>query len=719
MIEAIKVDSLTKSYQNGDVLFNALSDVSFAFPSRGFFFILGKSGSGKSTLLNIIGGIEKPTSGSVKLDRTIRFAYVFQDENFLFSLSLLDNLRLVNRNEEEIAEALQKVGLTEKSGTQISLLSKGERARLAMAKSLLSGANAILLDEPTGNLDSTNSDNVFTLLKAISKEILVIAVTHDKESAKKYGDVILTLEDGKLTNVAGKVAEGEEAIANPKPIESRIPLKIALNYALRKAFARKTKMILSLVNLVVSSALLIADFSILLQDRTDIYRKAMSTAPSEYYSVGQPSLGDGTYQHITGIDFYEKIVSMGASHTIITCPFDLDTGNSFAFAKESMWPSKTWADLQDNEIAISDWVASQSALPIGSSITSKHGQTCIVKAIYQTNYEALISQYGEEEGTRIAIDNDVFVFANPTTYGQNLIKTWSFNCPDFFSRSGELVYLKSYSSSLTLSEGSVPVSPNEVTISKAFVENGWPNGDSSLVLGHEFALSHDKNSTNPIEDVYPSLKIVGIVDGDYANVVRFGSSFYSAAEEILSKDGSYFVSRNETVNLLPLLLDNYINLSANSGTSSSRLMAPFIMYSFLNDTWKFWFGLCLIFSLLAVSFLLLYSLDNIKNCEKDIALLKLAGKSNFSIVSLFWGMNNILSVVALPFAIGFGIGGAYLIGEFFKNSYYIGLNIISISWLGIGAAFLLLLIVPFLVSLLILKKVQKKEAASVFKRNLV
>ena len=206
-------------YSKSTVKVAALNDVSISFPRKGLFFIIGKSGCGKTTLLNILGGLDAPTSGEVYFDgekidlinmrvadnyRRQSIGFVFQNFNLLDNETVTENVnvaaQLVGKSDEDVVNAISCVGLSEQSKQYVNELSGGQKQRVAIARALVKDSKVILADEPTGNLDSSNAVEVFRLLKALSVDRLIIVVTHDNESAEKYGDGIVRIADGKITD---------------------------------------------------------------------------------------------------------------------------------------------------------------------------------------------------------------------------------------------------------------------------------------------------------------------------------------------------------------------------------------------------------------------------------------------------------------------------------------------------------------------------------------
>jgi len=212
----IEVKSLIKNYQNNNVFVEALKGVTFNLPDRGLVFILGKSGSGKSTLLNLIGGLDGITSGDIVIDgrslknfkkseydsyRNNYIGFIFQDFNLIDNISIYENIQLALSfqgiiSNNLIHNTLSDVGLGEIEDRKPKELSGGQQQRIAIARALVKNSKIILADEPTGNLDSETGDQIFNLLQKLSKERLIIVVSHDREYANKFGNRIIELQDG-------------------------------------------------------------------------------------------------------------------------------------------------------------------------------------------------------------------------------------------------------------------------------------------------------------------------------------------------------------------------------------------------------------------------------------------------------------------------------------------------------------------------------------------
>jgi putative ABC transport system ATP-binding protein len=220
-VPLIEISDVTKTYRMGDVDVNALNGVSFNVEEGELVAIMGASGSGKSTLMNILGCLDRPTSGSYRLagdevsgldrealaeTRNRTLGFVFQSFNLLTRTTALENveLPLVYAGERpavrraRATEALQRVGLGNRLRHHPSQLSGGQQQRVAIARALVNRPRVILADEPTGNLDSRSSVEMMALLQQLGDEgITVVLVTHEPDIAS-YARRVVVVRDGRI-----------------------------------------------------------------------------------------------------------------------------------------------------------------------------------------------------------------------------------------------------------------------------------------------------------------------------------------------------------------------------------------------------------------------------------------------------------------------------------------------------------------------------------------
>ncbi len=218
----LETQNLCKTYVMGTKKVKALDDVSIEIERGEFISIVGKSGSGKSTLLNLLGGLDKPTSGRVIVDeenlsnlndekltifRRRKIGFVFQNYNLVPNLSVFENIvlptKLDNKKVDQVFldEIINVLGIEDKMNYLPNNLSGGEQQRVAISRALLSKPAIILADEPTGNLDSKTSLEVVSLLKRLNTKFAqtIVMITHNEELAQ-LSDRIIHIKDGKVFN---------------------------------------------------------------------------------------------------------------------------------------------------------------------------------------------------------------------------------------------------------------------------------------------------------------------------------------------------------------------------------------------------------------------------------------------------------------------------------------------------------------------------------------
>lgn len=266
MIELKNVSKTYKSKKGNNT--KALDNVTLKFDNKGMTFILGKSGSGKSTLLNIIGGLDKYDSGDMIIlgksskdfnqadfdsYRNTYIGFVFQEFNILEDYDVYENIVLALQLQQKVVDKkkidnlLEKLELAELKHRKVNELSGGQKQRVAIARALIKEPKIILADEPTGNLDSTTGKQVMDLLKEISKEKLVVIVSHDNESANIYGDRIIEIKDGTVINDIRKKNEISENVENYKTIKSKLPFKDSFKLGIGSLRYKKVKLVFTIL----------------------------------------------------------------------------------------------------------------------------------------------------------------------------------------------------------------------------------------------------------------------------------------------------------------------------------------------------------------------------------------------------------------------------------------------------------------------------------------
>ena len=250
----IELRNITKIYHSKKgTSTKALYNIDLNIGNTGMVFIVGKSGSGKSTLLNLLGGLDNPTNGDIVINgkkistftekeydsyRNSHVGFIFQEFNVLEEYNVYQNIELALKlqnektSKENIQKLLEILGIEELKFRRINELSGGQKGRVAIARALVKNPELILADEPTGNLDQKTGKQIFEILKNISKDRLVIIISHNMEAAREYADRIIELKDGNIVSDTGKSINIENSTLELK--KSKLPFP----YAFKMAFTR-------------------------------------------------------------------------------------------------------------------------------------------------------------------------------------------------------------------------------------------------------------------------------------------------------------------------------------------------------------------------------------------------------------------------------------------------------------------------------------------------
>lgn len=304
MIEFKNVSKIYKAKKGAET--RALNNINLKIGNKGMVFIVGKSGSGKSTILNILGGLDTVTSGELLINdknisnfknrqydayRNTYIGFIFQEFNILEQYNVYENIELALRlqdkkvSKEKIDTLLKKIGLDGLGQRKVNELSGGQKQRVAIARALIKNPKIILADEPTGNLDQASSKQIFDLLKEISKEKLVIVVSHDMESAHKYADRMIEISDGNIikdTNLVNEVQIEEFRLK-----KSKLPFSYSLKMAIKSLKVKPFKLLMTTI--LTAMALIFMGFTIncLIFDKETFITNTMKNNNKYVYNVSK------------------------------------------------------------------------------------------------------------------------------------------------------------------------------------------------------------------------------------------------------------------------------------------------------------------------------------------------------------------------------------------------------------------------------------------------
>lgn len=263
----LTLKNISKIYKIGDFEQKALDNISISFRQNEFVSILGQSGGGKTTLLNIIGGLDHYTSGDLLVNdkstknftdndwdyyRNVSVGFVFQSYNLISHQNILSNVELAltlsgvskDQRKKKAISALEKVGLGKHINKKPSELSGGQMQRVAIARALVNNPDIVLADEPTGALDTETSQQIMKLLKEISKDRLVIMVTHNPELAETYSTRIVRIKDGQIIGDSNPYKEINEN-DNFKTRKIKLGLPTAISLSFNNLLTKKARTILT------------------------------------------------------------------------------------------------------------------------------------------------------------------------------------------------------------------------------------------------------------------------------------------------------------------------------------------------------------------------------------------------------------------------------------------------------------------------------------------
>lgn len=310
----IKISGLTKTYKSGKQHTTALNSINISLPDSGMVFLLGKSGCGKTTLLNMLGAMDTFDCGDIIVEgrslsamtdrerdayRNTYVGFIFQEYNLIDDFNVEQNIAVaqeLQRKEPqpgEIGKLLEKLDLKGVEKRKISELSGGQRQRVAIVRALIKNPRLLLCDEPTGALDSQSGENLMELLKYISRQRLVVVVTHDSDFAERYGDRIIELKDGKVASDSlpfdGK-ENNETLTLTFAHLKTRRAAVIGLKTAIKKPIQLVTSVLLLTITVcMLGMSCLIATFN-----DNDAIKRTVYDADRPYTVEVASFITDGT-----------------------------------------------------------------------------------------------------------------------------------------------------------------------------------------------------------------------------------------------------------------------------------------------------------------------------------------------------------------------------------------------------------------------------------------
>ena len=521
----IELKNICKSYNSRGLYQTALKNINLKLSSKGIVSIVGKSGSGKTTLLNIIGSLDKSDFGDLIVDnKNIReftddeldsyrnkyIGFVFQNYNLLDYMSALDNIKLKmivstedeNRVNYSSEEALKKVGLYRFKDKLPCNLSGGEKQRVAIARAIVNDSKIILCDEPTGALDQKTGIEILNILKEISKERLIVMVTHNEELAKKYSDRIITMKDGEIVSDTNNKVE--EEIDNFKINKTKLDIRTIFKIALDNLNLKRKRNIL----LALTASIGIIGISIIL---------SISNGFND-------SLGD-----------YEKYIS--SKIPIVISSYKIEKSNKYN-------NSKTINIIKDNPVYLNKgFISYFNDINKSYYSTVKYNYLIKLNLIgYTNNYFEISNEYFKSMPSNNSIISDNYEIIDgrfPSKYNELLLEINSDNM--FSSEIARILNVKE-------NDGIESIIGKEIKL--VFNNEMYYKTDDKYNI-------HDINKELYDNENNLSLKIVGIikVKKDKIEEVNPGNNIYNMNSLI-----DHVVSKNKTSEIVKSQKNSNYNL---------------------------------------------------------------------------------------------------------------------------------------------------------------
>ena len=515
----LQLKNISKTYHTGDLVQNALDNVSLNFRDNEFVSILGQSGSGKTTLLNIIGGLDHYDSGELIIDgvstrkyldgdwdtyRNHTIGFVFQNYNLISHQSILSNVELAltisgvsgKERKQRAKDALAKVGLLEQMHKKPAQLSGGQMQRVAIARALVNEPKILLADEPTGALDSNTSIQIMELLKEVAKDRLVIMVTHNPELAKAYSSRIVTVKDGKIINDTAPFEISENAPVKEVRFgkKSSMSFQTAIKLSFQNLRTKKGRTILT----AFAGSIGIIGIAIILALSTgvndyimSVQKDTMSSYPIEIESK-TVDFGKMMSDDMESIDDEDGNNTSDGKIRSDATNFEMQSELATMFKENNLKAFKEYLEKDDNEI---------------SKYASKNG----IVYRYDTSFSAYTK---DSDGIMINTDGSGLLTNDSTNSYESQDESMSISTEDLAD--GESIFTE--------------VHDNFLSTGFEIVEGTFPEKENEAVL------ILDSNGKISLENMYklgmlPSKEYQGLVD-----TVNSGEKFKSQEYEWKYKD---------------------------------------------------------------------------------------------------------------------------------------------------------------------------------------
>lgn len=565
----LRFEHIKKTYHNKNEDRIGLSDFSIELPSHGLIAITGKSGSGKSTVLNLLAGLDRPDSGSIWLDSTdltglnekdrsailaTRIGMIFQDAHLLSELSVSENIGLAmefsgfKRSEDAIRTLLRNMEIENLYDSRVGELSGGERQRVAIARALVKNPLILLADEPTGNLDPENRDNILYILQRLSRNILVVLVTHDLPAVQPLSDAIVQLEGGVVKSSTIQIEDEKEAELPATPgnkirwslLSKRISLK------------RKARLILSMIISVIALSLVAFSTNLLLLNPEMMFYQSIADLPNTelYVMPSETNMNEvqstlDQYSSMTYLWVYRGSRDLELYFNLPGKMYDPSADASRFYVTNFNYiavdPTLT---LGSQEIAITDYIGAcllyytgidAIDIPglVGKPVTI-NGYAFTIGQIIPTDYASYLPligpnfTYNDNDTLEFLVKHEyTTIFMSSTDYAMSSVHRDSSTIAD------EDTQMTVWNASTFVPgwlDSDMPTADNEICLSYGFIlQHGLrDSGNFASIIGEDITLSFQ--TPNGVE-ASKTYRIVGTFDEYDDGIILLESEYMNIASE--------------------------------------------------------------------------------------------------------------------------------------------------------------------------------------------
>ncbi len=745
---------LTKVFEAKAGVESVVDDVNFSLPNNGLVCITGQSGSGKTTLLSLLSGLLTPTKGEIlfngePLNRencSSIVAPLFQEHNLVEDMSCEANLSIIVQDKEQVDLLLEKLGLKGKAKRKVSTLSGGEKKRLAIVRNLLMDTPVLTLDEPTANLDGDNASRVFSLLKEISREKLIVVVTHDEKQAKANADMLFQMSHGKLVLLSKKETavsqnETENLSAKKRKSNPRFFFRFAQKTIWRKPGKTVGSATLSCFSFLLATLLSTLSFFQLQDSLGNIFQesgasfipislKQESDVATESFKAAKkvfPGL-------LPCVPFVEK----NADISLYAFPYEegmkIQGQNVESPQSGSCYTTSFVQSVSKGSISLKD---GDSSLNWSTNSIVESPNLDQVINWYQESRDDWKYNSSSTEFFRFSQQSDYlqkygFVIFNKTDFWESIAAKSSYliSGSDFllpYSIDNETYISKELSYSLYQGQdllfGRKPEKESEIVVSQAFLETKsvfYPDSEPSSFLGKTYYYRDLSSSLiKPrirMDLLFLSVTIVGIVADSSSSVYSYQSDYQKIVEENLYAARLCY-SLNSSPKQIAKELENHKQDFTTSLTGTSP--SYFLDSSKSSPIYPFLIVGTVILLLLSGFYTMMICTENVSDRKREIALFESLGVKKAEINRNFLFQNGILGISSFAIAVIIAYPALAIVNSILKSPevFNVAFDVLAISPWTILVGFACFLFVTLFSTILPLIRIGKIDILEVLKKN--